>query len=59
MSRRDASGLTASRAALDRARQQLLLEIRAARLQGTPPGELAEDVAALRRAAEQLLAVLP
>lgn len=52
-------GLTASRARLDRARRALLLEIRAARALGTPRRELTEDLAALHRAGEALLAVLP
>jgi len=55
----DAPRLTISRVALDRARRLLLLALRAARFQGPPSRELAEDIAALRSAAELSLAVLP
>lgn len=54
----ETQGLTASRAALDASRQQLLQQIRVARLKGTSRRELTEDLAALHRAAEQLLTVL-
>ncbi len=54
----DTQGLTGSRAALDASRQQFLRQFQAARLKGTPRRELTEDLAALHRAAEQLLAVL-
>ncbi len=54
----DTRDLTNSRARLDAVRRTVLREIRIARQLGTPRWELAEDVAALRRAALQLLEVL-
>ena len=55
----DTRDLTTSRARLDAVRRTILREIRIARQLGTPRRELIEDLAALHRAGEALLAVLP
>jgi len=54
-----ASRLTSGRAVLDRTRRLPLPGLRTTRVQGALSRDLAEDVTALRSAAEQSLAVLP
>jgi len=55
----DASRLTSSHAVLDRTLRPILPGLRATRVQGASSKDLAEDVARLRSAAEQTLAILP